>query len=64
MNIVTSTKKTKSELKALIVQAVYEVLQDPDFGLELTEKVKKRLRAARASEERTIPLLEIKKKYS
>ena len=34
------------EMRACIAQSVREVLEDPDFGLELTENFKKKLRAA------------------
>lgn len=43
----TDTKKINSELKTFIVRAITEILADPDFGLEFTEKAKKRLRDRR-----------------
>ncbi|MDO8623817.1 MAG: hypothetical protein Q7R54_00465 [bacterium] len=42
----TATKKSKHitpELKALIVESVHAVLRDPDFGLELTDEMKRHL---------------------
>ena len=51
-------------LKPLIIQAVEEVLGDPDFGLELTEKAKKRLRANNKKRDNiTVPFSQIKSKY-
>ena len=62
-----TTKATKRTLsaqeKAFIVGAVQEVLEDPDFGLELTEEAKKRLEKERTSKQKTISLTEIKGKY-
>lgn len=52
-----------NRLKPLIIQAVEEVLGDPDLGLELTEKAKRRLRAARKQNSVTVPLSQIKSKY-
>ena len=49
--------------KTLIMEAVYEVLHDPDFGLELTARAKKRLHQARDRHSRITPLVDIKKKY-
>lgn len=49
-------------IKAFIVQAIQEILQDPDFGLELTERAKGRLRQA-FRKQKTTSLVDIKKKY-
>ena len=55
---------TRAKLQTLIMRAVQEVLNDPDFGLELTARAKKRLREAQKSKtQRTIPFEDIKKKY-
>ena len=43
-------------------QAVYDVMNDPDFGLELTPKAQKRLRAAMRSTRKGIPLAEAKRR--
>lgn len=64
MTIATIPKKITKEMKTFIVQAICEILSDPDFGLELNEKVKKRLRQALVSKQKTISFLEIKKRYS
>lgn len=53
----------KNEIKALIVKTIFEVLNDPDFGLELSLKAKSRLYRARLQKAVTLPLSEIKKKY-
>ena len=55
--------KNINSLRPLIIQAVEEVLSDPDLGLELTEKAKRRLRAARKQNGTTIPFSQIKSKY-
>lgn len=62
----TITLKRKKDLmktKILISQAVGEVLADPDFGLELTEYMKKRLEKAKKYKGKLIPFSEIKKRY-
>lgn len=55
--------KNIKNLKPLIIQAVEEVLADPDLGLELTEKAKKRLRIAQKQSSFVIPFSQIKNKY-
>ncbi|MEK7621995.1 MAG: hypothetical protein AAB415_02340 [Patescibacteria group bacterium] len=52
-----------NHLRPLIMQAVEEVLSDPDLGLELTEKAKRRLRVVRGRIGVTIPFSQIKNKY-
>jgi len=63
MATLTITRKLTKEVKTFIIQVVNEVLSDPDFGLELNEKAKKRLRQANVSKQKTVPFSEIKKKY-
>ena len=63
MNTITIPKKLNKEVKTFIVRAVHEVLNDPDFGLELTAQAQKRLRQASASKQKTVPFSEIKKKH-
>lgn len=63
MNTITIPKKLNKEIKTFIVQTVNEVLNDPDLGLELSEKVKKRLRQANVSKQKTVSFSDIKKKY-
>jgi hypothetical protein len=41
-----TAKKIDPALKVYIAEAIQEALNDPDFGLELTDYAKKRLRAA------------------
>jgi len=55
---------TRAQLQTLIMKAVQEVLNDSDFGLELTVIAQKRLREAQKSKvQKNIPFEEIKKKY-
>ena len=63
MVAITIPRKLNKEVKTFIIQAIYEILNDPDFGLELSEKAKKRLRQSLISKQKTISLLEIKKRY-
>ena len=63
MAILTVPKRLTKEIKTFIIQTVKEVLNDPDFGLELSEKAKKRLHQALISKRKTISFSEIKKKY-
>jgi len=63
MTTITIPKKLNKEVKSFIVQAIYEVLNDSDFGLELNEKAKKRLRRALISKQKTISFSEVKKRY-
>ena len=56
-------KKVPQELKAAISREIMGILEDPDFGLDLTAYAKKRLLAAQKSKAKTIPFSEIKKKY-
>ena len=62
-NRINQTNK-KAELKALVIQTVSEVLNDPDFGKKLTKEAEKRLSAVRNNSfENTTPLSVIKEKY-
>ena len=63
MATATKQQHIASELKAFIAQSIREILDDPDFGLELTERAKKRLRAARKWNGRGISLADVRKKY-
>jgi len=56
-----NTQKMNIQIKALISRAVFEYFNDPDFGLELSAKAKKRL--SNPSKGKTISLEQIKKKY-
>lgn len=52
-------------LKLLIAEAVQEVLDDPDFEMELSEEAKNRLRRASKTPRRsTAKLAEIKRRHS
>jgi len=63
MAILAVPKRLTKEVKTFIIQTVNEVLNDPDFGLELSEKAKKRLHQALISKRKTISFSEIRKKY-
>lgn len=51
------------ELKPFIVQTISEVLNDPDFGLELSDRAQARLRQSRESSDKTISFNDVKRKY-
>ena len=53
-------KKLNNLIRQTIVETIQDVLRDPDYGLELREWVKKRLRKRPKA---LIPFEEIKKKY-
>ena len=55
--------KTTIEMKSLVMRAVRETLSDPDFGLELDNTVKRRLKKSRLSKSADVSLSEIKKRY-
>lgn len=62
----TTAKKYKHidfELKAYIVEAIHDVLKDPDFGLELTEQAKRRLRAAKNKTQKYYSHAEVLKRF-
>ena len=50
------------ELKAFIAHSIREILDDPDFGLELSETTKRRLRAAKNKKQKWISHAELKKR--
>ena len=62
MTTYTISKKI-SEVKVFVSQAVRDVLEDPDFKLELSEEAKKRLHQASAAGRKNASLGEIKRKY-
>ena len=49
--------------KIAIAEVVREILDDPDFGLELTNEAKRRLRRAMKDRRPGIPFEEIKRRY-
>ena len=55
-------KKVDNQIKALVSSAVFDVFNDPDFGLTLSAKARKRLSFSPKSS-KTILLNQIKKKY-
>jgi hypothetical protein len=62
----TSIKSKKSDprLRAYIAESVREILDDPDFGLELSAVAKRRLREVQMNSEKGISLATILKKYA
>jgi hypothetical protein len=50
-------------LKVFIAHSVREILDDPDYGLELREDFKKKLRTAQTSKGRGTSISEIRKRY-
>ncbi len=52
--------KNEDQLRGWVAQAVGEILNGPDFGLELSEAAKKRLRRKSA---KTMSFSEIKRRY-
>ena len=59
-NIITQNKSLNILIRKTVLEVMQEVLADPDFGLELTERVKKRLKS---KPQKLIPFKQIKKKY-
>lgn len=57
------TRKLSPQVKTFIVETVREVLEDPDFGLELRENFKKKLERRQRSQRKSVPLDEIVKRY-
>lgn len=57
-------KQINIQLRREIISVLRDILDDPDFGLELTEGVKKRLTKSLASNKKGVSLSQIKKKYS
>lgn len=63
MTTITIPKKINKELELSIIRAAYQVLSDPDFRLELSNKTKEKLRQVLISKGETVSFSEIKKKY-
>lgn len=60
MNTV-AVRKMNNQIKALVSSAVFDVFNDPDFGLDLSAKAKKRLSISLKS--KTVSFNYIKNKY-
>ena len=58
----TITRRLEPGLKIYVASIVREVLEDPDFGLELSAQAKKRLRLVKKTA-KSVSFPEIKKKY-
>lgn len=63
MSTTTNVRQLSQQIKTFIKQTVVEVLDDPDFGLVLTDKAKRRLRSAGQGHGVTTPLAKIKERY-
>ena len=55
-------RNIQPELKAFIAHSIREILDDPDFGLELSETTKRRLRVAKNKKQKWISHTELKKR--
>ena len=65
MNLVSiKSKSVEPRLRAYIAESVREVLDDPDFGLELSATAKRRLKKAQNSSAKGISLATLLKRYS
>ena len=62
MNVATISNKI-NEVKVFVSQAVRDVLEDPDFNLELSGEAKKRLRRVSAARKGNISIADIKRKH-
>lgn len=62
--VIAKNKKLSQEVKALVAQVVFEVLNDPDFGLRLSPTAKKRLAKASSHKQATISFTDVKKRYA
>lgn len=58
--LISRNKKLNNLIRQTIIETIQEVLRDPDYGLELCEWVKRRLRKRPKI---LIPFEEIKEKY-
>lgn len=57
-----AVQKINNQIKALVSSAVFDAFNDPDFGLILSNKAKKRLSIS-SKKNRTVPFNQIKKRY-
>lgn len=67
METATRSKKINfvrlNELKPFIVQTISQVLNDPDFGLELSDRAQARLSQAGKFPAKTTSFADIKRKH-
>jgi len=64
MVITTKEKRIQNLIKIAVAESVQSVLTDPDYGLDLKESFKKRLKKYSAKNPKKLSSLEqIKKKY-
>jgi hypothetical protein len=57
-----AARKMNNQIKAFVSSAVFDVFNDPDFGLDLSAKAKKRL-SSYSKNSKTISYSQLKKKY-
>ncbi|OGZ46629.1 MAG: hypothetical protein A3J54_01170 [Candidatus Ryanbacteria bacterium RIFCSPHIGHO2_02_FULL_45_13b] len=60
---VKTAKKLESYTRTFIVEAIKDIISDPDFGFELTERAKRRLTIARTTTGKGKSFSEVRKKY-
>ena len=58
--VIVPDKKINDLIRKTVIETIQEIMRDPDFGLELQERIKKRLRKR---PRKLIPFEEIKEKY-
>ena len=54
---------TKAMIAEEVTKTIHEIMEDPDFGLELSDYMKRKLKKLSRSRSKTIPFEEIKRKY-
>lgn len=62
----TITKNQKTEIRRMVIEAMQEIFDNPDYGLPLTLYTIRRLKKSMKSKKhpkRLIPFEEIKEKY-
>lgn len=59
-NTLTQNKELNAHIRITVAQVLQEILADPEYRLELTDLVKKRLKS---KPKKFIPFEQIKKKY-
>lgn len=57
------TEKLEPHTRTFIVEAIKDIMNDPDFGFELSERAKRRLTMAKTIKEKGKSFSEVKKKY-
>ena len=63
IKIALHESKLNSLVRKQVISILRELLDDPDFGLELTEYTKEKLRHSISSKRKGISLEKLKRKY-